>query len=1041
MSILASLAMTAATLQITDFRGAVRGGDVHAIWADPATGLIALGEGDCIALIEHTPGASCTMPVTELTNTVKLPIDATPMAITGRGAYLYVAGGSQGLIGISQVYHPLVPSALSYTVLDDSQTWTITSQPTGQGNNEKWCWDVTMAKTESTSGPKYHVVALFSARQSHPNAGGSEVRVYAEQTGVIEAVIPVTLPGAAGSGCTTPNANDLAFGYALATRPRPGGQYTGDRVLVAMGTGGLVEIDLAPLAQSTPGAPTSNPVGYLPPGFPASTPGCSIPTRIPSLPFPALVNAVPPAIANPPATTTYPDFTVVRDVEVASDGSVFLAADDMGVLELQEVSGALTVVQMTPCAILGGTGAYAHRVSIVDVPAGALVDQYLFVSARSQCAEADFEAPFVPWGRFGPHVETGGGASVGGSVWSCNEGYDALLVFAKPAGASTFLPAAQKVQVDGARNNGGNLVTLPLAGSPGGPSIELLLQPYGFAGGCNQQSTQGIESVVGLDILQLGGLSALPLSIGTTCHSGYYHGTGFGVLTVSESLITDNTYLQLGEGGSGAVGDEEYRFVDASNPTNPQPLHVRNTAGLLSSALPQHAQWPDTSSSPPSAEWFMTAHDQAHFSENGFRLNRLDWSANPPRFQQWLLRSPRLDDCYRPRNYHQSRYFVDAASGGRERILSTVLSSAYVTLNSAGQILNTHAPAAIGGITYDAQFLTDRASMVQEGTALFPSSDPAQTAGTLCWEQYPGPGSAYQRYCFDELVEVHPEVLNASSWAAYAAHDEYGQTVVFNGETEVIDDGNGTSYAVIAAGSWADDSQPTTQPHWDGQATDPNFGAPMITIVDLSTPPSAGSTVTPCSSCNTPAPPRRTPAHVVQAPLPIGLAVGVKVVSLECPGTNQVRRFAFVADWGGRLLVFDVTHPDATAGTPAAPVFVHEVVFPRDVVDNYIDNVAHVAVDTDTLCSGYIFVYVSILRIGIVRLRVNVGDLSVADPFVFPGTTSGNHTTLGWWNIPNVKKIDTPGLAHDFLLRKGSLGQKGLVLADKLGGLRFYGDF
>jgi hypothetical protein len=156
-------------------------------------------------------------------------------------------------------------------------------------------------------------------------------------------------------------------------------------------------------------------------------------------------------------------------------------------------------------------------------------------------------------------------------------------------------------------------------------------------------------------------------------------------------------------------------------------------------------------------------------------------------------------------------------------------------------------------------------------------------------------------------------------------------------------------------------------------------------------------------------------------------------------------RFAVVGDFGGRLHVFDIT-PDA-AHPPCVPTYRQSFILPPSVLDGYIDNVADVALDdSDFAATGKLIVYLAAFRIGVIELTLqyNTGygapfTGTQAVPFQLGTNSIQDSITLDYYGS-GVRKRDTPGLAHDVTFVQTHTG-KGLLVADKMGGLRVFGNF
>jgi len=131
------------------------------------------------------------------------------------------------------------------------------------------------------------------------------------------------------------------------------------------------------------------------------------------------------------------------------------------------------------------------------------------------------------------------------------------------------------------------------------------------------------------------------------------------------------------------------------------------------------------------------------------------------------------------------------------------------------------------------------------------------------------------------------------------------------------------------------------------------------------------------------------------------------------PWTIGGRTYVFAADFGGRVLVFDVTDVfQAPAASIVMPIAAWNA--PPNALDGLHENATEIEIDevtsgTDTRVLAYVAFY----RRGVVVLDVS----APASPQL-------------------VATLDTPGLAEGVRIRRG--GATDLLVADRMGGVRIY---
>jgi hypothetical protein len=453
-----------------------------------------------------------------------------------------------------------------------------------------------------------------------------------------------------------------------------------------------------------------------------------------------------------------------------------------------------------------------------------------------------------------------------------------------------------------------------------------------------------------------------------------YVGRGDGTFGAFRSLNQPSFVIPIEEGNPGAIASD---YIDLSNPSCPSELSPSAPLFTPAGVFTPDAHWTDVVD--PTKEWFLTSYDE------GWVLNSLQ-SGAPCQVTQWLLESPRDPSCVNGRVYYLASQYLDTAANKR-------------------RILGTRGTSRWGGVLYDRPALIAASQVTAPGCALFP--------GTSCQdgENCPGPYVAQ--------IDTHPELAN---WHAGGQHTSSVRPT-YTWESEVVTmslDGSAHQIAVIAAGFNADNTDEfinaTGVPGQDGIADDPDYSRAALVLVDLNaTPTGVPACATSCSGQQVPTIP---PLAVAYGPDLKGNAIAVEVASV-CE-----RTFAFVADFGGRVLVFEITDP-------TVPTFLTKWDLPANVLDGHYDNAVDLTLQLDQVPEGgENYLYVSAFRPGLIRLQVKFNCSTY--PYVFLPSP-------GWQSV-GVKKVDTPGLAHLIEAREVN-GLLGLILGDKLAGTRFYGDF
>jgi len=162
------------------------------------------------------------------------------------------------------------------------------------------------------------------------------------------------------------------------------------------------------------------------------------------------------------------------------------------------------------------------------------------------------------------------------------------------------------------------------------------------------------------------------------------------------------------------------------------------------------------------------------------------------------------------------------------------------------------------------------------------------------------------------------------------------------------------------------------------------------------------------------------PGAIVDLGSIIGPRAGTSAFRIEVVEVDG-RHYAFVANFGGSLLVYDVTeladttHPAATPNLAALTTVFAEWTPPGSISDDLPSNVMGLAVDEQ---GGEVHVYLAVMRIGIGVLRFD------------PGAAAGDR-------LEDLGLIQTPGSPAAVWIRVDG-GTRSLLVADTAGGIRSY---
>ncbi|MCC7171144.1 MAG: hypothetical protein IT459_11890, partial [Planctomycetes bacterium] len=709
------------------YRSATHTGEMFASTVSSDLTRAYVGEGDQIAIVDIStdPGTTDAAVASQI---ALVPVDATVMGLVrhdlSTDKQVFIAGGSFGLLSMSATETSgCTPcqmgtgSCYPVVTIDDSADPAATPP----GDNERWCWDVGVGEVQlSGGGKRSFVLALFSSQQDQL---GTELRIYRRSTMALLYRVKMTDVYTA-AGITPPS---TAFGFGIDTKQTvtSGVPSFGNLVYVAMGTGGVIRVDLTPLG--TGGAPTSS-VGHV------FTPG-SIAGFTPALSVTLGGSAVN---------------GIVRDVSVAEDGTVYAAVDAWGAVELDPATGApIAAVNLFATS----ANSYADHIdaTVVNNEVQIAVGGY----SDSSIGEAD--APFVTYGRFNYAIDVGGDLPI-----AYTAGQSALYYFHKPAGGGSTLPTTPASVSVG--SNGGHFNLRP---SPSSSTELWFYEQYWWHGGSEFYTPSSGPAVPA-------GFQWHKVSTASYAKNTrrYYAGLGASWLGMTRLLLDPNLVLAQLEGGHGSNLGTNY--VDITN--RDCLTHVTGDPNFaVTSVFTPKAHW-TTGSGSSTEEWWVAAREQAGAAHTGFTLSRVTNPGGGLAYERWGLRSPRAPDCYLTRNYHQASMYQDAVSG-EHRILGTF----QTTLGGGNTIASPWA-----GVLYKRDTLMQRANLVTcyDG-ALFPdppTGTDCSTTGTQCYfTNYPvGGGATAPNYIAP--VVVHPELL---AWSSGGTHLETNP-MTFTGESEVL---------------------------------------------------------------------------------------------------------------------------------------------------------------------------------------------------------------------------------------------------------------
>jgi hypothetical protein len=889
-------------IDITQKTSSTNLGDVHGLTVSTDQTRAYIGEGAQITILDLTnilpPDAT---PLPHPSVIAKVPMDSQMLAMVrnddGGDLKLFVAGGVLGLLAMDarEPVTACAPSDLGVTdgcfkvtTIDDQDRSAHAGMP-----SDKYCWDVDVAHVGGTG----YIVAVFGALEN-PTAGGSELRVYDRATGAFVRSVPII------SGVAT------SMSYALAV--------SGSHVYIAMGTGGVMHIDLTNVVS---GGAASFDQQLLDPANP-----------------PAACAA--PALAVTPAETAR-----VRDVAVAGR-SVWVAADTFGLVQLDATTLDVTACEPLLAPTPGRDPSYGLGVQAVEIASTTYVAVF-----GGGCAKfLEGGAPYSTLGRMTYDL------GVGGDAGGCAVGIEAQFLF-----AASSAGLALRSYTAGFGLGGGNLVAREASPT----TVRVYNQPVAY----DVPSIGGTNPGVYAYTYAVAAGSPPP-----TSPDFVYVGHGLDAFGAFSLLGNPNLIVPFFEGSSGSVVTGEY--IDLAIPSAPDLIPPAAGDPRPNSVLVDNAQWLEPTDT--GHEWFTSSYNY------GIALDRTTLGSTC-QVESYSLATPSDGECTTPRVYFSATSYDDPS-------------------DASARLVTTRSTSRYGAVVYDRNTLVERASTTASGCQLYQNGD-CNTPDVCSPSTY-----AYQ-------IDTHPEL---ATWSAAQHHiSDVRATYTWSAKTFSYPVG-GVQHqiAAIAAGFDANNTDEvinaTGMPGQDGIADDPNFSKPALVLVDLDAAP------TPQPGCATRC--GNTQIPVVE-PIATAYGTGTKgnAFSLDLVDACN-RKHAFVADFGGRILAFDITDP-------FHPELENEWTAPFSVLDGYIDNVIDLVADYDPAW-GEAVLYVSAFRPGLSAIHVGV-DCSATHPFTFPSED---------WFDPRITRARVPGLSH--LLRRYQSGDKrGLILGDKNGGVRFYGEF
>jgi hypothetical protein len=443
-----------------------------------------------------------------------------------------------------------------------------------------------------------------------------------------------------------------------------------------------------------------------------------------------------------------------------------------------------------------------------------------------------------------------------------------------------------------------------------------------------------------------------------------YLGRGLDSFGAFPLLGNPNFIVPFFEGSSGSSVAGEY--IDLADPHAPQLVMPSSGDARPNNVLVNNAQWLDASA--PDKEWFTSGYN------HGIELVRTS-RGSMCEVETFPLATPQDAECKQPRVYYGA--------------------TTYETSSSGAMLLTMRSTSRYGAVLYNRDTLVARASTTTPGCQLY--SGGACTTADICSPD-----------AYEVQIDTHPEL---AGWTADEHHlDTIRPTFTWDAKTFTYTvDGAPHTFAAIAAGFNANN----TDANSDNIPDDPNFAKPQLVLVDLD---GQRTTRPGCAArCGSTTVTTLSPVAVVNGPSAHANAFSIELVE-AC-----ARRYAFLGDFGGRVLVFDITDP-------FHPSFVSQWVAPVSKLDGHYENLLSVVVDYQPTWSEAI-VYVSGFRSGLAKLRVGI-QCDMAQPITFPADA---------WTAEGVERAPVPGLAH--MLRRYDVGDAhGLVLGAKNGGVRFYGE-
>ncbi|MCE9593022.1 MAG: hypothetical protein K8S98_02410 [Planctomycetes bacterium] len=990
-------------------------GAVYALAVNANETRVYVGEGASIAAIDptqlHDPNQ--TTGVLHAGLLTRIPVDATiiqlePDNVPGGDAeddYLYVAGGDFGLLKVNLNSVPTSPPSTPV----DCPTCAVTvlegpaypAQPRAIGDtvNDAWCMDV--AIVDATSPTPDLLLALFSNTfvdqpiQSGPPLTQSELYVYdlatvRSATGPIAPLRTIFLDP---DGPITPALRRDAMAYSIAI--------DGLTAYVAMGTGGILKVN--PYADFNQSPPVWGPDFQSDLTSWYSGGNCASCTCTQSLSH---------GFFEPSAR--------VCSVAVAG-GHLYAAADDRGLIDIA-LNQTWAHTGMTVSAFVlkedqaDAQGNLECHVTYARFVAAAVDgnQRHVVVGSGSLPARLAEGAPYFNFGRIGWELNPGGAKDDPNyDPDLANPGLEQLYRF-DDSGSGTLTYVTGGLNVDAAQWGG-----LALAKGPASQSWSIYAQHI-------------VPQFTPTDIPR--GIGRFTYASGAMI--GEYAGRGLSPFGGSYALVDPDLLLLPNEGplGSQNIG---WLKLNTSGATIPEKItEVTGTSTLAANGLsivPFNGQWTKANVVPSQTddEWIAQPY------QYGWRFRRMTHGAPGP-VEWWQVPAPA--EATDPASSPDTTGTLCVLPNGKNCRLTGAfyISSTIDPRGSSNLLAMTRSGTREGLVLYDRDDLFQAATAGPNPPGPCDYNNCSSAAGNpaACWQNAqcwlftpPALGDPTDPYPdlstmsgAPRVLTTHPEI--APGWCASATNcvdRRLAYRSVYSWRSKVarvpVASGSGADkyFLVCAAGSRFDDGLLAS----GSPGVDPDAGKAQIVMFDLTNITQfPNQTLVGAVVPRVGLGPKNDADH-----LRMGQAIAVTTATLGTPDGSQHRTYAFVADFGGRVLAFDITtlpgagtHPEDSV-IPLAGVWQA----PASTFDGYHENVSDIVVDDRGSAP---ILYASAMRLGIVRLR----------PELEPAA-GGLYTVA--FRDPRV--INTPGLAHGLALRFTASGEPQLLVAEKNNGVRIYG--